>query len=43
MSSAGRDPERRTEMADKPNTIVFMTDDMGWGDLGCVGRGLTAG
>jgi arylsulfatase A-like enzyme len=23
----------------KPNIILFMSDDVGWGDLGCYGDG----
>jgi arylsulfatase A-like enzyme len=29
--------------AKKPNIIVIMTDDVGWGDLGCYGGGETRG
>ena len=27
----------------KPNIIVFMSDDVGWGDLGCYGGGENRG
>ena len=27
-----------TNAADKPNFIVFLADDLGWGDLGCYGH-----
>ena len=30
-------------MADKPNIILFMSDDVGWGDLGCYGGGENRG
>jgi arylsulfatase A len=28
----------RAHAADKPNFIVFLADDLGWGDLGCYGN-----
>ncbi|HVL13513.1 MAG TPA: sulfatase-like hydrolase/transferase, partial [Gemmata sp.] len=24
--------------ADKPNVVLFLADDLGWGDLGCYGH-----
>ena len=31
------------ESARRPNIIVFMSDDVGWGDLGCYGGGENRG
>jgi hypothetical protein len=30
-------------VTDKPNMILFMSDDVGWGDLGCYGGGENRG
>lgn len=30
-------PTSVVEAADKPNIVVFLTDDQGYGDLGCFG------
>ena len=32
-----------TAAGSKPNIIVFMSDDVGWGDLGCYGGGENRG
>ena len=29
---------RRVSHAESPNVVIFLTDDQGWGDLGCQGH-----
>lgn len=47
VAAAGRAAAPRTvvarPLAKKPNIIVIMTDDVGWGDLGCYGGGVMRG
>jgi len=37
LSASAPNPPKR------PNVVVIMTDDIGWGDLGCYGGGVTRG
>ena len=42
-----RGEQKLAELADKfgkkPNVLIFIVDDMGWGDPGCYGGGLMSG
>ena len=45
-AAPGPEPGQAAEApkaAKKPNIVVIMTDDVGWGDLGCYGGGETRG
>jgi hypothetical protein len=37
LTSSAPDPPK------KPNVVIIMTDDIGYGDLGCYGGGVTRG
>ena len=38
LAVAGACAEKKTNVANKPNVIYILADDMGYGDLGCYGQ-----